>query len=170
ATGTAAVLLVTIVTSWLTKRELVSKGTLAHLGALLAFFIAITGFLDFFDLLIYTYSDEVTAGEARHFLAETHLPFSVIQVAGYVVAFVILLFPKGRTTPWLTVASFLALLAVAAYRYNLITVGVEIQLFSFQEHMHYFPTWTEVSLSVGIVALMLLAYSILTKVLPMEES
>lgn len=167
--GTAVVLLVAVVTSWLNKRELVSEGALSHLGALLAFFIAVTGFLDFFDLLVFTYSDKVTGGEARHFLTTTHLPLSALQVVGYVAAFVILLFPKGRTTPWITVAAALALVAVAAYRYNLTTVGVEIQLFSFQEHVHYFPTWTEVSLSAGIVALVLLAYSILTKILPMED-
>lgn len=167
--GTSLMILVAAVTAWLNGRELVGKAALAHMGALLAFFIAVTGFLDFFDLLVFTYSDVVTGGETRHFLTTTHLPFSVVQVVGYGAAFVILLFPKGRTMPWVAVAAVAALIAAAAYRYNLTTVGMEIQLFPFQEHVHYFPTWTEVSLSLGIVALMLLAYSVLVRVLPMEE-
>ena len=160
--GTAMMVLIGVASGWFSRRRLVNNATLSHMGALLAFFIAITGFMDVLDLLIYTYSNEVIGGEARHFLTGSHLPISAVQVLGYSVAFVVLLFPKGRRTPWLAVAAVCALAAVAAYRYNLTTVGVEVQLYSFQQHVHYFPSWTEVSLSLGIAALTMLAYSILT--------
>ena len=167
--GTAVMVLVAVATSWLNRQDTVGRETLAQMGVFLAFFIAATGFMDALDLLIYAYSDEITAGEARHFLARDHLPISILQVAGYVAAFAILVFPRGRTAPWLTVASMAALVGVAAYRYNLTTVGLEMQLFPFQEHTHYAPSLSEVSVTVGIAALAVLAYSLLVRIMPMKE-
>jgi molybdopterin-containing oxidoreductase family membrane subunit len=167
--GTALVLLVAIITSGLQGRAIVTRPTLAHMGMLLAFFIAITGFFDFFDLVVFAYSDRLEGGEARHFLTTTHLPLSILQVFGYLFAFVVLLFRWGRTTPWLAAASVAALLAVAAYRYNLVTVGISIPLYPFVQHVHYRPTLSEGLVAAGIVAGMLLAYAVATKLLPMEE-
>ncbi|HAL49121.1 MAG: hypothetical protein FI707_12745 [SAR202 cluster bacterium] len=167
-TGTALMLLVALVTSAISGRRIVSDATLASLGVLLAFFIAITGFADIFDFLVYTYGGKSAGNEAWHFLSGSHLPISVLHVGGYVLAFAVLLFKWGRTAPWLFVASIVTLIGVAAYRYNLTTVGQAVPLFPFLEDVHYTPSWHEISLSLGIVASAILGYSIATKLLPIE--
>lgn len=167
--GTAIILLVALITSQLRGRALVGKKTLAHMGTLLAFFIGLAGFLDFFDFLVFTYSDVPTGIEAWRFLVNSHLPLSILHVGGLILAFVILLFKRGRETPWLAVAAVVAIVATAAYRYNLTTVGLAVPLFPFLSEEHYTPTWTEFSLVIGIVAAVLFSYTILARVLPMEE-
>lgn len=167
--GTAIMLLVALVTSALNGRQLVRKETLNHMGALLAFFIALAGFLDFFDWIVFSYSGKTVGNEAWKFLTNSHLPFSAIHVGGYIVAFLILLFARGRGLGWLAVASIVAIAAVAAYRYNLTTLGVAVPLFGFLPNEEYVPTWPELSLALGIVAVVVLAYSVLVKVLPVEE-
>lgn len=171
--GLALVIPVAIVTSWLKKRELVGTHTLAHMGALLALLIAVTVVLDFFDWLVFAYSDKATGVAAWDILFGSHLVLSVIHVGGYMAALATLLFVLRFRREWLVpglvVASAITLLAVAGYRYNLVTVGQAVSLLPVIPVSEYWPSGTEISIAVGIVALTALSYSILTKVLPLEE-
>ena len=167
--GTGIMLLLALVTSALNGRQLVRKETLSHMGALLAFFIALAGFLDFFDWIVFSYSGKSAGNEAWKFLTTTHLPLSALHVGVYIVAFLILIFARGRGLGWLAVASVVAIVAVAAYRYNLTTLGMAVPLFGFLPSAEYVPTWSELSLALGIVAAVVLAYSVLVKVLPLED-
>lgn len=171
--GTALMLLVAVVTSWLKGRPLVGTGTLAHMGGLLAFFIALAGFLDFFDWLVFAYSDKAEGVEAWNILFGSNTVLSVIHVAGYVVAFVALLYVLSRRPAWLVPAlagaSAVTLVAVAAYRYNLVTVGQAVALLPVIPRDHYWPSWYELAIGAGIVALTALSYSVLVRILPMEE-
>jgi molybdopterin-containing oxidoreductase family membrane subunit len=171
--GTALMALVAIATSWLEKRELVGTSTLGHMAALLAFFILLAGFFDFFDWLVFAYSDKAEGVIAWNILFGSNIALSVVHVAGYFVAFVLLLYVLMRRREWLVpalaAAAAITLVAVAAYRYNLVTVGQAVPLLPFIPRDHYAPSWTEISIAVGIVALIALSYSILTRILPMEE-
>ncbi len=167
--ATAVMVLVGAATSAATGRRIVGRETLSHMGILLAFFIALSAFFDFFDFIVFSYSDTITGNTAWHFLSSDHLPVSIVHVGGYILALSILLFKRGRETPWLTVAAAVALIAVAAYRYNLTIVGQAPPLLPFLDEAKYAPTWVELSITAGIVAFMLLGYSVLTRVLPMEE-
>lgn len=171
--GTAVMLLVAIVTSWLKGRPLVGTGTLTHMGGLLAFFIALAGFLDFFDWLVFAYSDKAEGVEAWSILFGSNFVLSVIHVAGYVVAFFALLYVLSRRPAWLVpalaAASAVTLVAVAAYRYNLVTVGQAVKLLPVIPRDRYWPSWYELAVAVGIIALVALSYSLLVRVLPMEE-
>jgi molybdopterin-containing oxidoreductase family membrane subunit len=173
ASGTALVVLVAIVTSWLKKRELVGRGTLAHMGTLLAFFVVLAGFLDFFDWLVFVYSDKAEGVIAWHVLSGSNAALSIVHVGGYVVALVLLLYVLMRQRAWLVpglaAASAITLVAVAAYRFNLVTVGQAVPLLPVIPRDHYWPSWTEISVATGIVAMVALAYSTLTRLLPMEE-
>ncbi|MEE8442162.1 MAG: NrfD/PsrC family molybdoenzyme membrane anchor subunit [Dehalococcoidia bacterium] len=169
ATGTSVMILMALVTSRVSGKELVSKRTLAHMGGLLAVFIGIAGFLDVFDLIVFMYSDQVGGNDIWHVLNTDNLALTVLHVGGYIIAFVILLSKWRHSIRWLTVASVLALVALAAYRYNLTTVGLAVPLFPFIPEVNYTPTMLEISLTVGILALVTLGYSIVTKVLPMEK-
>ena len=171
--GLALVIPVTIVTSWLKKRELVGTHTLAHMGALLALLIAVTAVLDFFDWLVFAYSDKAAGVAAWDILFGSHLVLSVIHVGGYMAAlatlFFVLRFRREWLVPGLVVACAITLLAVAGYRYNLVTVGQAVSLLPVIPVNEYWPSGTEISIAVGIIALTALSYSILTKVLPLEE-
>jgi Ni/Fe-hydrogenase subunit HybB-like protein len=66
-------------------------------------------------------------------------------------------------------AAGIAVLAAAAYRFNLVAAGQAPELLPFLEDATYSPSWVEISIAAGIVALITLAYSVATRVLPMEE-
>jgi molybdopterin-containing oxidoreductase family membrane subunit len=170
ATGVAIVILVTILTSKITKRELVDRETLDHMGKLLAFFLVVTIFFDFFDSLVLSYSEIPEGIEAWRLLTGKYAPLFVLTIGGMFVALLILLFKQGRTIKGLSVASSLTLVAIAAYRYNLVIVGQLVPLLPGIPEIHYSPTGIEISVTVGIVALVMLLYTVLTKVLPMEET
>ena len=171
--GLALVIPVAIVTSWLKKRELVGTHTLAHMGALLALLIAVTAVLDFFDWLVFAYSDKAAGVAAWDILFGSHLVLSVIHVGGYMAAlatlFFVLRFRREWLVPGLVVACAITLLAVAGYRYNLVTVGQAVSLLPVIPVSEYWPSGTEISIAIGIVALTVLSYSILTRTLPLEE-
>jgi len=167
--GAAIMICIAVLSGAIYRRRIVGPQTLAHMGSLLAFFIAGAAFLEFFDFLVYTYSDVAASDGALHFLTTTHLPLTIIHVAGLVLAFAILVFRRGRATPWLTIAAVLTIIAGVAYRYNLVSVGMGISLYPFLDHEHYSPTVIEILTSVGIVALVSLAYAVITRVLPLEE-
>ncbi len=168
--GLATMTLVAALGSTLSGRQIVSRETLSHMGILVGIFIAVAAFMDLFDFIVFSYSDTITGNMAWEFLRGSNLPVSVVHVGGYIVALSILLSKRGRETPWLTVAAAVAIIAVAAYRYNLTIVGQAPPLMPFLEDPTYAPTWVEGSIAAGIVAFVVLGYSVLTRVLPMEET
>lgn len=169
-TGTAIIILMAIVTSKVTNRELVGQKTLGHMGKLLAFFITVTLFFDFFEILTLNYSATPGGMEAWGLLTGKYAGLFVLNLGGLFVALLILLFKGWRTIKGLFVASSLAIVGVAAYRYIFVQVGQQVPLLPGLPEIQYSPTGIEVAVTVGIVALALLLYTVLTRVLPMEET
>ncbi len=169
ASGFALVILVAVVTSKIEKRELLGRETFDHMGRLLAFFVAITLFLDFFDYFILRYSGTKEAMEIWHILMSRYVPAFVMNIGGLILAFLILLFKKGRTPNGLLIAASIIQLAIIAYRIDLITVGQLVPLFPGMGEMYYYPTLSEISVALGIIALIVLLYAVLSKIIPMEE-
>ncbi len=167
--GTAIMILLAVATNKWGKTEIASPKTLSHMGGLLAFFLVVAAFMDLFDFLVFTYSDNPTGASAWDVIWGPQLGFSIVHVAGYVLAIGILLF-KRSDVRWLTAASLLVIAGVAAYRYNLVTIGFAQPLLPFQEHVQYWPSRYEISMALGIVALIVLSYLILVRVIPMEET
>ncbi len=169
-TGTALMLLTTIVTSTIEKRQLVKTDTLVHMGQLLAFFITVNIFFDFFDIFVLKYSEEIEGIEAWELLTSRFIPMFVWNFVGLFGGLFVLLSKKGKTIKGLSVASFLAITGILAYRYYLVVVAQIVPLQVGLPEVYYIPTFTEWSISAGIVALVLFLYAVLTKLLPMEES
>ena len=167
--GTALMMCVAIGTSVATGRDLVTKRVVAHMGLLLALFISIAAFMDFFDLLVYQYSDDYAGNEAFKALWTNGWILSSLHVGGYAAALAIILFNRGRSIGLLGAAAGIAVLAAAAYRFNLVAAGQAPPLLPFLEDVSYTPTFVEISVAAGIVALMTLVYTVATRVLPMEE-
>lgn len=167
ASGTAVIILVAVITPKIIKRDIVGQETLDHIGTLLAFFLSVTLFFDIFDLLILNFSEKLEGMEAWHLLTGEHLPFLVMNIGGLILSLIILFFKQGRSKMGLAISSTIVILSIAAYRYNLVLVGLKVPQFPGQE-THYSLSFHEVSLGLGIIALVLLLYSILTDILPME--
>jgi Ni/Fe-hydrogenase subunit HybB-like protein len=134
-----------------------------------ALFITHAAFMDFFDFIVYKYSDEYAGNEAFKALWSDGWILSSLHVGGYVVALTIILFNRGRSVGLLAAAAAISLVAAGAYRFNLTAAGQAPPLLPFLEDVSYTPSWVEISVAAGIVALITLAYSVATRVLPMEE-
>jgi molybdopterin-containing oxidoreductase family membrane subunit len=170
ASGTAVMILVTIITSKINKREIVSKETLNHMGQLLALFLLIILFLDLFDFLVMVYAGRPGGIEIWHLLTGRFAPLFIINTAGLFAAMLILFFKRGRTIKGLSIASSLTVIAIIAYRFDLIIVAQTPPLFPGIGEIYYIPTVPEMAVVAGIIALALFLYVVLTKVLPMEET
>ena len=168
--GIAIMLGVAVVTSLATGKDLVRRETLTHMGILLALFIAIAAFMDFFDFIVYKYNGEFAGDEAFDALWSDGVVLSILHVGGYAVALLILALNINRRNPaWFGAAALVALVAAGAYRFNLTAAGQSPKLLPFLEDVSYWPTWVEISITMGIVALVLLLYSVAVRVLPMEQ-
>ncbi|MEE8398914.1 MAG: NrfD/PsrC family molybdoenzyme membrane anchor subunit, partial [Desulfobacterales bacterium] len=87
ASGFAMVILLAIVTSKIEKREILTRETLDHMGRLLAFFVAVTLFLDFFDYFILRYSATKESMETWHILTTRYVPVFATNIGGLMLAF-----------------------------------------------------------------------------------
>lgn len=169
-TGTAFMILMAILTSRIDKRELVSMETLDHMGRLLSLFITINLFFDFYDIFVLKYSEEPEGIESLNLLTGRFAPLFILNFGGLFISLIILLFKWGRTPKALTFVSCLAISAIIAYRYDLVVVAQIVPLLPGFPEIHYYPTIPEISMEASIVALGLLFYTILSRVLPMEEA
>ncbi len=170
ASGFAMVILLAVITSKIEKRELLTNETFDHMGRLLAFFVIVTLFLDFFDYFILRYSGTKEAMETWHILTRRYTPVLVINLGGLMLSFLILLFKRGRTPNGLLIATSIIQLAIIAYRIDLVSVGQLAPLFPGMGELYYYPTLPEISVALGLVALIILLYTVLSKIIPMEET
>ncbi len=169
ASGFAMVILVAVITSKIEKREILTSKTFDHMGRLLAFFVISTLFLDFFDYFILRYSGTKEAMETWHILTERYTILFVMNIGGLTLAFLILLFKRGRTPNGLLIAASIIQLAILSYRINLVSVGQLAPLYPGMGELYYYPTLSEISVALGLVALIILLYTVLSKIIPMEE-
>jgi molybdopterin-containing oxidoreductase family membrane subunit len=169
ASGFALVILVTIITSWVNRKDLVSRETYNHMGTMLCFFLIATVFLDTFDYLILSYSGTEEGLETWHLLTGRYLPTFLINMVGLYAALAIVSFKKYRTPRGLLYASSITIIAIAAYRINLISIGQLVPLYHEMGAIEYVPNIHEIAPFIGLIAILMFLYTILTKVLPMED-
>ena len=170
ASGIAVMIHISITTAKITKKEIVSKETLSHMGGLLAFFLGVTLFMDFFDYLVMGYSGKPHGLETWHLLTDVFFPFFLTNTMGMFIAMTILLFKWGRTLTGLFIASSITIIAILAYRWDLIIVAQIPPLFPGIGEIYYTPTVPEWAVVVGVVSLVTFLYLVLTRVLPMEKT
>jgi molybdopterin-containing oxidoreductase family membrane subunit len=169
ASGFALVILITIITSWVNRKDLVSRETYNHMGIMLCFFLIATVFLDTFDYLILSYSGTEEGLETWHLLTGRYLPTFLINMVGLYAAFAIVSFKKYRTPRGLLYASSITIIAIAAYRINLISIGQLVPLYHELGEIEYVPNIHEIAPFIGLIAILMFFYTVLTKVLPMED-
>jgi molybdopterin-containing oxidoreductase family membrane subunit len=169
ASGFALVIFVTIITSWVNRKDLVSRETYNHMGIMLCFFLIATVFLDTFDYIILSYSGTEEGVETWHLLTGRYLPTFLINMVGLYAAVAIVSFKKYRNPKGLLYASSITIIAIAAYRINLISIGQLIPLYPELGEIEYVPNIHEIAPFIGLVAILMFLYAVLTKVLPMED-
>jgi molybdopterin-containing oxidoreductase family membrane subunit len=169
ASGFALVILIAIVTSKLKKQELLPQRTFNHMGLLLGGFVTATLFLDLTDYLIILYSKTAEGIETMHVMLDRYALMLAVNILGMIIAIIILLTKKGRTVPGLFIASLLTVAAIMAYRINLISVGQLVPLYAELGELHYTPSVPEISVALGIVAMIMLLYTVFAAILPMEK-
>lgn len=169
ASGVALMILVAMITSKIEKRELVSRETLAHMGGLLAFFLTVTLFMDIFDFLVMNYSGKPGGLEIWHLMTGRFAPFFYTNTIGMSSALLILLINRGRTSAGVFIAALITIIAIVAYRIDLVVVAQTPPLFPGMGELYYIPTMPEMAVVAGVLALALFLYLVLIKVLPMEE-
>lgn len=170
ASGFAMVILLSVITSKIEKREILTLETYDHMGRLLAFFVVVTLFLDFFDYFILRYSGTKEAMETWHILTTRYVPVFATNIGGLILAFFILVFKKGRTPNGLLIATSVIQVAIIAYRIDLVSVGQLAPLFPGMGELVYYPTLPEISVALAVVSLILLLYAVLSKIIPMDET
>jgi Ni/Fe-hydrogenase subunit HybB-like protein len=86
----------------------------------------------------------------------------LVELALLIFGLLILFVPRNRHSPrWLFVSASLIVLGGALYRFNVYLIG-----FNPGKGWIYFPSLAEILISVGIVALELLGYQVLVKLVP----
>ena len=169
ASGFALVILVTVITSWVNRKDLVSRETYNHMGIMLCFFLIATVFLDTFDYIILSYSGTEEGLETWHLLTGRYLPTFLINMVGLYAALAMVSFKKYRTPQGLLYASLITIIAIGAYRINLISIGQLVPLYPEMGELQYVPNMHEVAPFIGLVAALMLVFAILTTVLPLED-
>ncbi len=169
ASGFALVMLVTVLTVLISKKELLSKEAYNHAGWLLAFFLMMTLFLDVFDYIILLYNSTHEGLEVWHLLTGRYIITFAMNMGLMPLALLILLFKAGRTRNGILISTILTILAIGAYRINIISVGQLVPLYEELGELEYLPTFPEVAILVGIFSMLIFAYMVLIKLIPLED-
>jgi Ni/Fe-hydrogenase subunit HybB-like protein len=141
------------------------------MGTLLAFFISINVFFDFFDLFVLVYSEHIEGVEALALLTGRFSVFFAFNFIGLFAALFILMKKKGRETKkGLTIASLLTVFGIMNYRYYLIVVAQIVPLQPALPEHYYVPTFPEMAVFIGMVAIAMFIQAVLTKFLPMDPA
>jgi Ni/Fe-hydrogenase subunit HybB-like protein len=152
--GYAMVILESIVASKVLEREY-ERNELAGLARLIPWLTVIWVAIRVGDLVQRDQLSAVLSGDfySGFFLAEFFL-----MALGSAPLFIS---EQRRSPRLLFISAALMLLGGGLYRFNVYLIG-----FNPGTGWHYFPSFAEVMISVGIVALEVLAYQLLIKVLP----
>ena len=170
ASGVALMIFLSITTAKLSKKELVSEKTLANMGTLMAFFLAGTLFMDFFDFVVMNYAATPGGLHTWHELTGRFFPLFLVNTIGMTSAMVMMFFKRGRSIPGLYIASIITMLSIIAYRTNLVIIAQVPPLFPGTGEIYYIPTVPETAVVVGIVGGAIFLYLVATTVLPMEKT
>ncbi len=172
--GIATILLTTILSYWITRREILpelKEFFSTHLRQLFAFLIA-------FSLIYYLW---LISQSPLH--KETYFFWSLLLIGPYardfwlfqiiigkVIPLIILLLPIGRTINGLFTASVLFIVGNFVLRFQWIIVGQVLPLMNFRgELIEYTPTTPELLVVSGTFAAIALIYTIGVKLLPLER-
>ena len=166
--GIAAILLLmAVLRKVLHLEEYITITQFKGLGYLLAAFTLIMGYFNLQEYAVHGYKLE---GEmAFHFEQLMTGPFAGLFwfyiLGSILLPGLLILIPRTRTISGITVAAALALVGMYVERYLIVVSGFRVPLMPYDPR-DYTPTWVELSILAGAVALFMLIVSIFAKLFP----
>ncbi|MBI2325109.1 MAG: polysulfide reductase NrfD [Chloroflexi bacterium] len=146
---------------WITRTQFVS------LGYLMAAFTLIMGYANLNEYVTHGYKME--EGFVFHFdqlmTGPFMWPFWTYVVAGIALPGLLVLNPRTRTIPGITVAAVLVLVTMWIERYLIVVAGLRVPVMPY-EPASYVPSWVEVAILAAAFALFALLISVFAKVFP----
>jgi len=166
--GIAAILLLmAVLRKVMHLEEFITLTQFKGLGYLLAAFTLIMGYFNLQEYAVHGYKLE---GEmAFHFEQLMTGPFAGLFwfyiLGSIVLPGLLILIPRTRTIPGITAAAALALLGMYVERYLIVVAGFRVPLMPYDPR-DYSPSWVELSILAGAIALFMLIISVFAKLFP----
>jgi len=163
----AIIVLMAVLRRVMRFEEFITITQFKGLGYLLAAFTLIMGYFNLQEYAVHGYKLE---GEmAFHFeqlMTGPFWPLFWFYILGTIVLpGLIILNPRTRTIGGITAAAVLALLGMYVERYLIVVAGFRVPLMPY-EPSSYTPSWVELSILAGAIALFMLIISVFAKLFP----
>jgi hypothetical protein len=166
--GIAAILLLmAVLRKVMHLEEFITITQFKGLGYLLAAFTLIMGYFNLQEYAVHGYKLE---GEmAFHFEQLMTGPFALLfwfYILGSIaLPGLLILNPRTRTIPGITAAATLALVGMYVERYLIVVAGFRVPLMPY-DPASYTPSWVELSILAGAIALFMFIISVFAKLFP----
>jgi len=149
----------------------IREEVIQDLGRILFFSIPVLGYFLFVEMLTSTYVREPAGLHVfqEMMFGRYAVLFWFDLLAGLIIPFIILLFPRTRTVTGVGFAAFLVVVGVLAERWNIVIPPLLGHTNLPYPHVSYTPTWPELSLTIATYAVGLLVYLALAKIFPLTE-
>jgi len=166
--GIASILvLMAVLRKLLHLEEFITIAQFKGLGYLLAAFTLIMSYFNLQEYAVHGYKLEGEMG--FHFAQLMTGPFAGLFwfyiLGSILLPGLLILIPRTRTIPGITAAAVLALLGMYVERYLIVVAGFRVPLMPY-EPASYAPTWVELSILAGAIALFMLIISVFAKLFP----
>lgn len=167
--GLALVILVTVMSRHFLRLNIENK-VITDLGGVLAMLIPVEGYLILSEVVTVVYGDEPAHTVVFNDLVSGNF---MVEFWGLVtlltVAFLILAFPKTRTVKGVALAALLVIIGVIGKRIIIVLPPLLHPILTYYPEGTYVPTQTELSITVGVYAVGMLIYTVISKVIPLVE-
>ena len=166
--GIAAILLLmAVLRKVLHLEEFITITQFKGLGYLLAAFTLIMSYFNLQEYAVHGYKLEGEMGfHFEQLMTGPFAPLFWFYILGSILLpGVIILIPRTRTIGGITVAAALALLGMYVERYLIVVSGFRVPLMPYTP-FDYVPSWVELSILAGAIALFLLIISAFAKLFP----
>jgi Ni/Fe-hydrogenase subunit HybB-like protein len=165
-----------IILMWIFRKiyhleEYITKRHFVNVGVLLTIIAAFYGYFTFSDYLTKWYgSIKMDSILIDKLFSEYYTLFIFANYIGILIPGIIIALPRFRTIPNITIASVIAVLALWVNRYIIVIPTLETPFLPIQDTrtawIKYSPTWVEWSLTLAGVAIFIMLFMLISKIVP----
>jgi Ni/Fe-hydrogenase subunit HybB-like protein len=148
-------------------QEYITEKHFRYLGYLLLALAAIYTYFTIAEYITIGYKLEGGDGPLldQLMLGQYAVPFWIFVVAGLVLPIVLIAVPRTCTIPGIVIASVLVNLAMWLKRFVIVIPSLALPLMPYEWGV-YRPTWVEISITAGAIALFALLFTLFAKLFP----
>ncbi|WP_284139154.1 MULTISPECIES: NrfD/PsrC family molybdoenzyme membrane anchor subunit [unclassified Virgibacillus] len=171
--GTALLLAIYIIKTKVTGKE-IDQGMVVSLAKMMIAFLFIDLLLQFYEYLVGLYGLEHSHLQSLGTMMGSSYSWSfwgVQMFLGAVVPIFLVFYKKTATNiNALLIAGILVVIGIIGVRFNIVVPSQIVPVFEGRPAGNYFPTFNEWMVSIGIVAMGLLIFTIGDRLLPLEDT